>query len=589
MALDGVLLRGIALELNAVLAGARMDKVLQPERDELHLLLRAAGENVRLLLSASANHARVQLTGVTKQNPAEPPVFCMLLRKHLAGGRVLALRQEGLDRVLHIDIQNKDELGDAVTFTLTTEMMGRHSNIILHRDGRIVDSIKRIPVSISRVREVLPGLPYMQAPGQQKQNPMEVADAEGFFSLLDSAQEDVPVERAISNLLSGVGGGTAAEIAHIAQVEGIMGNLTIASRTRLARAMQAFFAPLREGTYAPTLLLDEGGIPKDVLPQPYTMFAPERMKAQPSLWQAMDALYAGRDRAERSRQRGQTLTRQLGQALSRAQNKLALQLQTLQDEQQMETLRIQGELLTANLYRAQKGMKTLEVDNYYQPGETMTIALDIRKNPSENAQALFKRYAKLRTAIARAAQEAPQTRQEVDYLQGQLVNVEQCISEAELLEIREELIREGVLRPDRDRRKKAAKKQPPPSQPLSVMLPGGIPAFVGRNNQQNDRLTLHTAAPEDTWLHVKDAPGSHVIIKSAQPSQDALEAAAMLAAHYSSLKTSANVPVDYTLRKYVKKPSGAKPGMVIYTHQRTLYVTPDVAAIQRMERGEGSE
>lgn len=585
MALDGVLLRGVALELNALLEGARVDKVLQPEKDELHLLLRAAGENVRLLLSASANHARIQLTGIAKQNPAEPPVFCMLLRKHLAGGRVMKLRQDGLDRVIHIDIQNKDELGDAAVFTLTVEIMGRHSNIILHRDGRILDSIKRIPLSISRVREVLPGLPYESPPAQHKQDPMALQGTEAYFALLEKADEGLGVERALCALLSGVGAGTAAEIVHCAHADGLMGNLTMAARTRLAGAMESFFAPLRAGKYEPTLLVEDTGTPREVLPRRYTMFPVDRMRPQPSLSQAMDVYYAGRDRAERSRQRSQTLTRVLGQALQRAQNKLALQMQTLQDQAQMETLRIQGELLTANLYRAAKGMRALEVENYYHPGERMTIPLDIRKGPSENAQAFFKRYAKLRTAVSRAAQELPNTRQEVDYLQGQLVNVEQSVSEAELAEIREELIREGVMRPDRGRGKKPA-KLPPPSKPLRVVLPGGIEAFVGRNNQQNDRLTLQTAAPDDTWLHVKDAPGSHVIVKTADPPQHALQAAAQLAAHYSSLKHSANVPVDYTLRRYVKKPSGAKPGMVIYTHQRTLYVTPDAAAIARLERGD---
>lgn len=581
---DGVLLHGMTRELDALLVGARIDKVLQPERDELHLLLRGAGENLRLLLSASSNHARIHITQKAKPNPIEPPVFCMLLRKHLCGGRVLKVQQEGLDRILDVMIENRDELGEPAVFTLTIEIMGRHSNIIVHREGRIIDSIKRIPLSLSRVREVLPGLPYERPPAQDKKNPLELLGEEAYFALLEQAGEGQSVDRAICSLLSGVATASAQDIARRADVSGlVMQDLGTHARVRLAREMDAWFTRVRMGDFAPTLVLDDIQSPVDILPFPFAVYSPERMHAQPSLSRAMYAFYEGRDRKERSRQRSQTLNRVLSQALSRAENKLAVQRQALQDAGEMETLRLQGELLTANLYRVQKGMRTIEVDNYYTPGETLAIPLDIRKNPSENAQAFFKRYAKMRAALARATEELPHTQQEIEYLQGQLDNLEKCTTEAELVEIREELVQEGILRPEKGKKKKQP-KLPPPSKPLKVMLPGGIAAYIGKNNQQNDRLTLRDAAPDDVWLHVKDAPGSHVIIKDSNPAQEALLAAAMLAAHYSSQKDSSNVAVDYTQRRYVKKPSGAKPGMVIYTHQRTLYVTPDAALLAKLEQ-----
>lgn len=574
MPLDGMSLRALARELNELLAGGRVEKALQPEKDEIHLIIRSQYKNHRLVMSASANHPRVLVTAQSKANPLQAPMFCMLLRKRLSGAVVLSVTQPGMERILEMRLLASDELGVRDELTLRAELMGRHSNILLTDSaGRIVDCIKHITEEKSRVRETLPGLPYCYPPAQDKRNPLEL-DPAAFEALLEA-----PLDKAVSKHLADSLAGLALPTAR-ALVLGALEDsdmplqaLSAAQRARLAAHLADSFARLTVGALSPVLVHSGGGVPEDFAPFPLPLY--------PALWQhprdtlsaAMDEYYQRRDLAERMAQRTANMVHVVRQNLQRCQRKLAKQQESLDNVENMDTFRLYGELLTVHQQQAKKGMTSIVLENYYDPeGGTVSIPLDPARSAMENAQSFYTKYRKAQVASKLVHRQMEENEEEIRYLSDLELSLAQCTSEAEVQEIHDELVKAGYLRPG----KVKGVKQLPPSKPLRFLSSEGYEIFVGRNNQQNDQLTLRTARKDDMWLHTQKIPGSHVIVRArdGEISTQALSEAAMLAAHFSKASASSQVPVDFTRRAYVKKPAGAKPGFVVYTPHQTLYVTP---------------
>ena len=567
MPFDGLTLGLVARELDAALAGGRINRIIQPERDEIILTIRSGGTNRQLLLSATANCARAHLTTTRKNNPLEPPALCMLMRKHITGGRVCGVRALESDRILEIEIEHFDELGDRARKRLICEFMGKHSNLIfVGGDGRIIDSARRVTEQISSVREVLPGLRYELPPAHGKL-PYDGVTPEALQAAM--AGMNGPLHRLISQCISGMSSQTARELAFRAagNEDAHIEELDLAAACRSVSDSLAAIP----GEISPAILYNGDGAPVDAVAFAYKSRAHLRSEAFPTISEALDAFYRGRDMAERIKQKSAALHRTLKKNIERCERKLALQREALLGSERMEEYRLKGELLTANMHLAQKGAKAVEVPNYYEPDmPLMKVELDERLSPGQNAQRYFKLYQKARNAKTLAAEQIEKTREELSYLEGQLDNLAKCAEEAELSELREELERFGYVRPNRSRRQM---KQLPPSRPMRFTAPSGRVILVGKNNLQNDKLT-GTAQPDEVWLHAKDMPGSHVIIVGEAPDEETILYAARLAALYSKGRASSRVPVDYTLRRYVKKPGGAKPGFVIYTNQRTLFVQP---------------
>ena len=505
-------------------------------------------------------------------------MFCMLLRKHLGGGRVSAVTQVCGDRILEIQVENLSELGDQKTLRLVCEFMGKHSNLILVApDGRIIDSARHVTYEISRVREVLPGLPYERPPAHGKL-PFDSLDEGALYSALRGLSG--PLDRALAQAVSGLSRQSAQELAlrALGRTDAMLDDETAAP------AAQRIAALLRYPPQAaPRIVLATDGTPLDLTPFPYQLYGALEQQPFDSLSLASDQFYRQRDLADRIQQKSAALRRVLRGNIARCEKKLALQLEALEGSRRMEEYRVKGELLTAAQGMARKGQKSVLLTNYYDPDcAQIQVELDERLSPAQNAQRYFKLYQKARTAQVLAAEQKEKTQEELTYLEGQLLNLDACEDEASLNEIREELEKQDYVRANHNRRQI---KKLPPSQPLHMLSSGGRHILVGRNNLQNDKLT-QTADPGETWLHAKDMPGSHVIIVGPDPDERTLLEAALLAARYSRGAASSQVPVDYTLRNYVKKPAGAKPGFVIYTHQRTLFVTPseeNLAGVRRAD------
>ncbi len=571
MPMDGFTLSFLQRELHGQLAGARVDKVSQPERDSLLLTLRCQGSNQRLLLCANANHARAQLTSQSYENPAEPPMFCMLLRKHLLGAHVLDIQQISSDRILAMIFQGVDELGDLTQKTLYLEMMGRHSNLILvDASGSIVDSIKHVNYEMSRVRTVLPGQPYHLPPAQDKLDPlaMTAADIEARFSSLP-----IPLQKALPESIAGMAALCAREVCAQLGLEGGVPCDQL-NWAVVAPALEGFWQNLQSRT-APVVLMDETGLALDFFPFPYLTFAKEQQKPLPSLSEAMDAFFLGRDLRLRTSQRSADLQRHIKNAVERLEKKKGLLLQTLEESDHSEQNRIYGELLTAHLHLVEKGATHVTLPNYYDPDMALVdIPLSSLLTPAKNAQNYYKKYRKSKVAKQYAAQQLQKAEEEQFILENALEDLEKCTSSADLSEVRQLLIENGFLRPDPTERKR---KKIQEGKPYRFVSPDGAEILVGKNALQNDRLTLH-ARGNETWLHAQGIPGSHVLIRGEEaPSDPTLLLAAKLAAYFSKGRNHPALPVDYTQRKYVKKASGAVAGFVTYTHFGTLFVglTPE--------------
>ena len=573
MSMDGLSLYSAMNELNKRLAGGKIDKIQQTDKEELLLMVRSLGQTYRLLINASAADNRVQLTELKKQAPSEAPMFCMLLRKRIAGGKIVRFEQERLDRVLKISIETYNDLGDLSVFALYCELMGKHSNIILvNEKGVIVDAIKHVGLGMSSVRFVMPGLEYSAPPAQDKQDPPK-ASVDDFSMAM--CMVGMSIAKALSNAFFGLSPAVAAQFVARYTDKTECTQLSEAEREELAERLAAFYADMAQGKEKASAVLNALGETEAVYP---FAIAGGGIKLYDSIGEALDSLYINSDRREWAKRHGASARKVLQNNIERCEKKLALYADALNSEEQMEKCRLYGELLTANLHSLKSGTDTAAVDNYYaDPVERIAIPLDRQLTPGENAQRYYKKYQKLKAARDMAIVQREQTLSELNYLEGQLDNLTKCTAENELSELIEELKDQGYIKRDKGGKKKMKLAA---SKPMHFVSSTGADIYVGKNNRQNDELTLRFASPNDIWMHTKNIPGSHVIVKGASEQDTAtMTEAALLAAYYSRARGSENVAVDYTPRKYVKKPAGAKPGMVIYTTNKTAYVTPSEEAV----------
>ena len=584
MPLDALCLSGVVAELKPILTGAKIDKVHQPGRDEIILALRLGRGNGRLLLSASPNHPRLQMTELSRENPDAPPMFCMLLRKHLMGGRILSVEQPHLERIVELRLEVLDELGDRKERRLILEAMGRRANLVLVDDqGRIVDCLRRVDGDMSAQRQLLPGLFYRLPPAMDKADPTAL-DEEGWLRQVEQAPGESRVDHWLLDTFGGWSPLVCREIAFRAggRVDVTFDELGPQGRVRVAEAAEMLLNSVKENSFMPTVISIEKR-PKD-----FTFFPAEQYEeagacaAYPTFSALMDRFYEQRENQERIRQKGQDLIRSVTNARDRTARKIANQQRELDATQDRERLRQFGDIITSNLHTMERGMATLRALDFYDPeGAEVDIKLDPLLTPQQNAAKYYKEYNKAKTAEEMLTIQLEKGRRELDYLNSVLENITLAEGERDLQEIRQELADTGYLRRQTKGKDKSRRLSP---KPMEFRSTAGLRISVGKNNVQNDLLTCKQAFKSDIWFHTQKIHGSHVILWTggAQPDLQSLNEAACLAAWFSQGRESGKVPVDYTPVKYVKKPAGARPGMVVYTTYETAWVTPDESLVKRL-------
>lgn len=566
MSFDGVFTHAMINELRETLLSGRISKIHQPYENEVVLVIRSRGKNQRLLLSAHPSYARIQITQIDYQNPDTPPNFVMMLRKHLDGAILESIEQIENDRVIHFHFTKRDELGDLQNIILIVELMGRHSTIILvnKESGKILDAIKHIGSSQNTYRSLLPGVDYIAPPEQNQLNPFSQEKEKVFHRL---SQMDL-TPKGIQQQFQGIGFDTAQEL---------VARLTERPNEKML-VWQEFFTAI-DTQLSPSLY--EVAEKEYFTPINYRFFDSntQQKKMYPTLSALLDAFYQEKAEKDRAKQQGGELIRKIENELKRNRNKLKKREQTLKDSENAEDYRRDGELLTTFMAQVPRGANEVTLPNYYEEDRPITIKLDPALTPNQNAQKYFHRYQKLQNAVKLIGKQIEEAKNEIDYLESVLSQLE-IAGPMDIEVIKEELTAEGYLK------KKSSKKQKrkKPSQPDQYLSTDGTLILVGKNNLQNDQLSLKTAKKTDYWLHAKNIPGSHVIIKSDQPSDETITEAAELAAYFSKYRHSAQVPVDLVQVKHLRKPNGAKPGYVIYENQKTIIVTPEEEKINKMKQ-----
>ena len=584
MPLDALCLSGVVHELQNALSGAKIDKIYQPGRDEVVLALRAPAGNVKLLLSANPSHPRAHLTQISRENPDKPPMFCLLLRKHLSGARLLELVQPPMERVVDLRLEALDELGDRVERRLVLEAMGRHSNLILlDGEGRIMDCLRRVDSDMSARRQVLPGLFYRLPPAQEKLDPSSL-DRAALESALAAAPEESQADKWLLDTFGGLSPLICRELAFRAggATDARLHQMGEGGRSRLLDELEGLLRSVQENSFTPVMLEKEGH-PSDFTFQPISQYGPAVSCVPfPSFSALLDRFYEQRENQERVRQRGQDLIRSVTNARDRAARKIGLQEQELAATRDRERLRQFGDIITSNLHAMEKGMSRLTAADFYDPEcPQIHIPLDPLLTPQQNAAKYYKEYNKAKTAESILTLQLEKGRRDLDYLNSVLEAIALAEGERDLQEIRQELTDTGYLRRPskaRDRGKRVA------SKPMEFRSSSGLRISVGKNNTQNDLLTTKQAFKSDLWFHTQKIHGSHVILwtEGGQPDLTSIQEAAQLAAWFSQGRESGKVAVDYTPVKYVKKPGGARPGMVVYTTYETAYVAPDGELARRL-------
>ncbi len=585
MAFDGAFLSRIKNELTDIALGAKIDKIAQPSREEIILHLRWRGGGGKLLLSAGAGSPRIHFTNSSPDNPKAAPMFCMLLRKHLVGARLANVRQIGLDRILHLDFDTVNELGDAAIITIVIEIMGRHSNIIIvGADGRIIDAIKRIDFETSSVRQVLPSIRYELPPSQDKLNLLE-STAEEVIDRLRKGR-DIELSKALMECLQGMSQVICREVSSYTTrgIETIISDLTENHFERLQYSLNSLIDTLKSGKCTPTLIAELDGKPRDFAFIPITQYGTAMLTREyPSCGEMLDAFYTDRDRIERIKQRSGDLLKLLVNTSDRIGRKLAAQREELKECAEREQLRIKGDLINANLYTLKKGDKMANLANFYDPDCTeIEVELDPQLSPPQNAQRYYALYRKADTAEKKLHSLILQGEQELLYIDSVFDSLTRASGISELESIRDELVQGKYIRKiSKGGKPIKAEKLPP----LRYRSSDGFLILVGRNNVQNDRLTLKDSKSTDTWLHTQKIHGAHVVIVSQDTPvpPSTLEQACIIAAFQSQARESSKVPVDFTQVKHVKKPMGSKPGMVIYDHYQTVIVNPDEALVKSLQ------
>lgn len=564
MSYDGLFTHAMVNELKETILGGRVAKIHQPSPNELLIRIRANRKNHQLLLSAHPQYARVQLTDLEFENPQQAPQYCMVLRKYIESSLLVDIVQIGNDRVIEFVFTGRDELGDEQHYHLIAEIMGRHSNILLvnKTENKLYEAIRHIPPSMNSYRTLLPGAEYRPAPAQESHNPFDYSG-----EVVIEGEDQKERLRSIQQQFQGFGKDSAAELLYqIDQMQEL-------SQTE---AFHQFLKPYVDHTLRPTLTVDGNR-------SSFTALDYESIKGEKeyfaTLSELLDEFYE--NKAERDRVHQQT--HDLSQLLKNERKKNVTKLKKLHRENQQadqaDEYRVKGEVLTAYMHMVEQGMEEIELENFYENNEKLLIELDPQKTPAQNAQWYFTQYQKLKNRKKHLAEQIPLTEQEIEYIDSVLAQLE-IASSQDVEDIREELREQGYLRKQRTGKKKKRKE----SRPEQYFASDGTLILVGKNNKQNDELTMRTAKKNEWWFHTKDIPGSHVVIRSDNPSEQTIEEAAILAAYFSKYRMSSSVPVDYTQIKNVRKPTGAKPGFVIYDNQQTIFVTPDSKKIKELKQ-----
>jgi predicted ribosome quality control (RQC) complex YloA/Tae2 family protein len=566
MSFDGLFTRNMTKELNENLLHGRINKIHQPYKNEIIMVIRANGKNHKVLLSAHPSYSRVQLTSENYENPSVPPMFCMLLRKHLEGSMIEKINQVELDRMIIIEVKGRNEIGDISYKQLIIEIMGRHSNIILVDKERnmILDSIKHISPSMNTHRTVLPGHTYVLPPQQDKRDPLGASTDDVLMALDFNSGK---LDKQIVQTFAGISPLYAKEVVHRAG---------IGNQSTIADSFVTLIEHAINYDITPTLISAE----KETFYWMDLEHVQGEKQTFPTLSELLDRFFYQKAVRDRVKQQGNDLERFIRNERDKNVNKITKLEQTLEDAQQADRYQLLGELLTSNLYAVERGMTEVSVVNYYdENGESVMIPLNPQKSPSDNAQNYFSRYQKAKNAIKIVHGQIEKAQEEIVYLEQLLQQLESA-STKDVEEIREELEEEGYLKVRKQTKKKKANTKPVLEHYTST---DGTQILVGKNNKQNDYLTNRIAGREEVWLHTKDIPGSHVVIKSQNPSEQTIKEAANIAAYFSKARESSSVPVDFTEVKLVKKPKGAKPGFVIYEGQQTVYVTPDLDLVRLLK------
>ena len=572
-------------EINERAAGGRVDRINQPERDETVILIHTPGGDVRLLINVGSSTPRMNLTSIRSENPATPPMFCMLMRKHFTGARLVGARQPVFDRVAYLEFECRDELGFRARKNIIVEIMGRYSNIVLTEgddtDGsKIIGVLKPIDFSASAVRQLIPGMKYVLPPSQGKADPTE-ADARSFNEFARAADRDSSAEKFITRTYSGIAAVNAREIVYRAA-----GNIS-ASVSECGDALRneflSFSNKLKTGDLSPSLAYNDDGLPAAYSFIELRQYEPRQTARFESVSALIDCFYEQRAKEERLRRRAADILRILNNAKARIEKKTALQREELALCEDGEKYRLFGDLITANIYAMKRGMTSVSLPNYYEGGEAVEIPLSERLTPAQNAQFYYKKYAKSKTARIKLTEQLELDGKELDYVESVLDALSRSSTEAELSEIRAELYASGYA----SKMKNYSPKKKSSPMIIKYATTDGHTVLCGKNNASNDELTMKTASKRDLWFHVKGYPGSHVILVLRDgedtPPDETVTEAALIAAHNSRLSESAQVPVDVTRVKEIKKPSGSKPGFVIYHTNRTVFVDPDPERVKQMK------
>ena len=578
MPLDAICLRAVLNELRPKLIGARIDKVQQPARDQIVLLLRG---NLRLLLNAGANQPRIQLTSILRDNPAQPPMFCMLLRKHLVGARVLSIEQPDLERMVILTLQCTDEFGEISQKQLVLECMGRRSNLVLlDAQGRIVECLRRVDADLSAARQLLPGLFY-RLPTPLDKLSLLSQEEDAIALARRGGEEEAAVDKWVLDHYTGISPLIARELAFRTggATDVRFGALSDAQHETLAQEFADTANAIKEDRYTPVILYRDGK-PVDFTYRLIAQYGAEtQVETREDFSSMLDEFYDARERQELSARRG----RELAHAASVARDRMARKAENLKRDyaatQKRDEFRLRGDLITANLYRMKGGERVLQAENYYEDGcPLIDIPLDPLLTPQQNAAKNYKQYNKLKTAEFHLREQIEKAENERTYLESVLQELAQAETEQEFAEIRRELQETNYLK-----KSSGKKEQKRAFAPRTFKTSGGLEVLVGRSNVQNDQLTKK-ADKRDYWFHTQHIHGSHVILRCAGlvPGDEDLREAAMLAAYFSQAKESSGVPVDYCPVKFVKKPAGARPGMVTYDNYRTLYVTPEEGLVKKL-------
>ncbi len=583
MAFDGFVTHGIVAELCDILIDGKIDKIHQPEKDELTVSVRTREGLFRMVISAATSNPRLHLTQRSRENPITAPFFCMILRKHLAGGKIKKITQQGFDRVIRIDIECYTEMGDLTEKSLIVEIMGRHSNIILiQNDNKIIDSIKHIDFTTSAVRQVLPGLFYELPPAQDKTDP-SLADKTNICEKLKSASSDILLDKFIVSEFIGMSPLLAREIVH-RHTGNTKAFVSDVDAEEFAVHTIDFIKEYLSHPFGGCVALDsDTGKPVAFSCTELMQYSGlGKIKKCESISEAVETFFAERDLHDRLSQKSAGTLKVINNNLERCEKKITLHTENIKKAEDRDKYKIYGDLLTANLYQLSPGTEKVTLQNYYSENlDDIEIPLKPELSPSKNAQRYYKLFTKAKATEEHSKKQLEEALEEKEYLETVLDSVNRASSYTDISEIRDELAEQGYISAGNPKKKRAQKK----SAPIKFISSDGYTILVGRNNKQNDELTIRTAYSTDMWLHTKNIPGSHTLIRTGGTGEvpdNTLVEAATIAAYYSKAQKATGVAVDYTLIKNIRKPNGSKPGFVIYETNYTVYVTPDEKLVEKL-------